>query len=229
MAGLNAMLLAAGRGERLRPLTDSCPKPLVSVGGRALIDHALARLEAAGVTAGVVNLNWLGEQIVAHLAAHPPGGMRLQFSWEREQRLETGGGIFQALDQLGPAPFLLLNADVYCDLALSGLARLAQTWPDGRLAHLVMVDNPAHHPQGDFALGDDGRLCLQGERLTYSGIAVLHPALFAECRPGRFALAPLLRRAIESGRASGEHHRGLWTDVGTPERLAQLRDALAPP
>lgn len=225
MPGLSAMLLAAGRGERLRPLTDHCPKPLLQVADRPLIDHALERLEAAGVEHCVVNLHWLGEQIQTHLGARA-GAVELQFSWEREQLLDTGGGIFQALPQLGDAPFLLVNGDVYCDFPLARLSRLARGWPADRLAHLVLVDNPEHHPAGDFGLRANDMLGQSDETLTYAGIAVLHPALFQGCKAGRFALAPLLRRAIEQGRVSGERHQGEWTDVGTPERLAALDSAL---
>ncbi len=223
MPGLSAMLLAAGRGERLRPLTDRCPKPLIDVGGLPLIEHALDRLAAAGVSRCVVNLSWLGEQIRDHLSRHWRWDMQLHFSDESGGRLETGGGIFQALPLLGPEPFLLVNGDVWSDCPLEPLAALARNWPAGRLGHLVLVDNPPHNPAGDFSLRADGMLDRDRARLTYSGIAVLHPRLFAGCRPGAFPLLPCLLQAIEANALSGEHYAGDWTDVGTPDRLQQLR------
>lgn len=217
------MVLAAGRGERLRPLTDACPKPLIAVRGAPLIVHALSALEAAGVRDCVVNLSWLGDKIRAYLGDGRGLGLRIHYSDESQRRLETGGGILQALAQLGPAPFLLINADVFSDIAIGPLVALARQWPEGRLAHLVLVDNPDHHPAGDFCLGENGLVYPdQGQALTFSGVSVLHPRLFAGCQPGVFPLAPLLHAAIARGQVSGEHHLGLWTDVGTPERLAAV-------
>ena len=229
------MILAAGRGERLRPLTDTCPKPLLEVGGQPLIAHVLDRLQAADVQRCVINLSWLGEQLRERLQREWRWDMTCAFSHEHEQRLETGGGIFNVLDQLGPQPIIVGNADVYCDFDLTRLQRLAAQWPTGRLAHLVLVDNPEHHPQGDFGLNaaglavDTATDTPAGElaRLTFSGISLLHPALFDGQQPGRFALAPLLRQAMAAGQVSAEHHRGCWTDVGTPERLAQIRQRLS--
>ncbi len=223
MPELSAMLLAAGRGERLRPLTDHCPKPLIKVAGRPLIEHALDRLADAGVDRCVINLSWLGGQIREHLSRHWRWDMACAFSDESSGRLETGGGIYQALPLLGETPFLLVNGDVWSDCPLPPLARLARNWPAGRLGHLVLVDNPSHNPDGDFSLRADGRLGRDGARLTYSGLAVLHPRLFAACRPGAFPLLPCLLQAIEAQALSGEHYGGAWTDVGTPERLHQLR------
>lgn len=224
---MNAMLLAAGRGERLRPLTDHCPKPLIEVAGKPLIEHVLDRLAAAGVRHCVVNVNWLAGQITDYLQQHWRWDMRLQISHESGQRLETGGGIFQVLEQLGPQPFLVANADVYCDADLATFAAMAQHWPTDKAAHLLMVDNPEHNPQGDFGLQPDGLLSDTEPRLTYAGIGLLHPRLFAGQQAGRFALAPLLRQAIAQGQVSGDRHRGHWTDVGTAQRLEQLRQRLA--
>lgn len=223
---MKAMLLAAGRGERLKPLTDHCPKPLVPVAGKPLIAYVLESLHAAGVQDVIVNLNWLGEQIETHLNASAPSGMRLRFSWEREQRLETGGGIFKVLDEFDGQPFLVVNADVYSNIDLKPLVEWAQSWPVNQLAHLVLADNPQHHPDGDFALTEDGTICESGDKQTFTGISVLHPDLFAGCQPRRFALAPLLRQAIAKGKVTGQHHKGLWTDVGTLERLQQLEHDL---
>ena len=215
-----AMILAAGRGERMRPLTDHTPKPLLEAGGRPLIGHHLTALAAAGVREVVINHAHLGAQIEAALGDGAVYGLRIRYSPE-ETALETGGGIFQALPLLGPGPFLVVNGDVWTDLDLGHLRLAGQD-----LAHLVLVPNPSHHPAGDFVLAD-GRVVPEGPaRLTFSGIGVYRAALFEGCAPGRFPLAPLLRAAIAAGRVSGEMHAGRWTDVGTPERLAALDRAL---
>ncbi len=214
---MKAMILAAGLGTRMRPLTDRCPKPLLPVAGQPLIVHHLARLQAAGIVEVVINVSYRAEQIMAALG--DGGDFGVQIAWSREEvPLETGGGIRQALPLLGEAPFLLVNGDVWCDL---DPARLALG--DADLAQLALVDNPDHHPDGDFHLADDGRVHAEGEpRLTFAGISLLDPALVADEAPGAFALAPLLRRAMAEGRVGGHHHRGEWVDVGTPERLAEL-------
>jgi MurNAc alpha-1-phosphate uridylyltransferase len=214
---MKAMLLAAGRGERMRPLTDATPKPLLPVAGRPLIAWHLQRLAAAGIQDVVINLSWLGEQIAAALGEGGKYGLRIHFSREPWPALETGGGIRQALPLLGKEPFLLVNGDVYADVDFSAL-RLA---PDD-LAQLVMVVNPPHHPQGDFHLADGRITAARGEKLTYSGIAILHPELIAAAEPGRFPLLPWLMKAREAGRLGGQRHEGLWMDVGTPQRLAEL-------
>ena len=206
---MKAMLLAAGRGERLRPLTDHTPKPLLQAGGHSLAHWQLQRLAAAGVGEVVINTSWLGEQLPAALGDGSRWGLRIAYSREPWPALETGGGIHQALALLGPAPFLLVNGDVYTDIDYATLAL-----QPGELARLVLVPNPPHHPQGDFEL--------DGQRLTYSGVAVLDPQLFASCTAGRFALAPLLYGARDAGRLGLQLHRGYWLDVGTAERLAQL-------
>jgi len=210
------MILAAGRGERMRPLTDHTPKPLLEAGGRSLIGHHLAALARAGVREVVVNHAHLGAQIERALGDGAAYGLRIRYSPE-EVALETGGGIFRALPLLGPDPFIVVNGDVWTDFDPARL-RLA----DADLAHLVLVDSPAHHPAGDFVLNGERVTDAGGQRLTFSGVGVYRPALFDGCAPGRFPLAPLLRAAIAVGRVSGEHHRGRWVDVGTPERLAAL-------
>ncbi|MFO1401493.1 MAG: nucleotidyltransferase family protein [Steroidobacteraceae bacterium] len=212
------MILAAGRGERLRPLTLATPKPLLEVRGRPLIAWHLAALARAGVREVVINLSWLGAQIRAALGDGAAHGVAIRYSEEGPEPLETGGGIFRALPLLGPAPFLLVNGDVFTDF---DLARLRAA--PGSLGHLVLVPNPPQHPRGDFALAGD-RIREQGEpRYTYAGIAVLHPELFAGCSDGRFPLLPLLRRAIALDRLHGELYAGSWTDVGTVERLTALQ------
>jgi MurNAc alpha-1-phosphate uridylyltransferase len=213
---MKAMILAAGRGNRMRPLTDRVPKPLLEAGGRPLIQYHIERLAAAGIRDIVINHAHLGEQIEATLGDGSRFGVRIRYSPEHTA-LETGGGIFKALPLLGPEPFLVINGDIWSDLDPAGL-QMHET----DLAHLVLVDNPPHHPSGDFAL-TDGRVQADGERrLTFSGAGVYSPALFADCRPGAFPLAPLLRAAMAEGRVGGEHHAGRWLDIGTPERLAEL-------
>jgi N-acetyl-alpha-D-muramate 1-phosphate uridylyltransferase len=221
---MKAMLLAAGRGERLRPLTDSTPKALVEVGGRPLIAWHLERLAACGCREAVMNVSHLGERIVERIGHGERYGMRLAYSREPEP-LETAGGIAQALPLLGREPFLLVNADVYCEYDFS---RLLRSVLDARLAHLVLVPNPPHRREGDFSL-QAGRVVNQGgPRYTYSGVALLAPALFAPVRAGEKApLAPLLRAAAERGLVSGELYDGLWQDVGTAERLGELEARLA--
>ncbi len=219
---MKAMILAAGRGERLRPLTDTCPKPLIEIGGRALIDWTIERLAAAGFRDLVVNLSWLGEQLRAALGDGRRWGVRLRYSPEPDVALETGGGIHAALPLLGDGPFAVVNGDLWTDF---DFARLRQPL-DSQLAHLVLVDNPAHHPRGDFTL-DHGRVSTgSARRLTFSGIGVYRAQLFAGCSAGRFALAPLLVRAMHHAQVSGEHFRGRWFDTGSPRRLAAARAAV---
>lgn len=220
---MKAMILAAGKGERMRPLTLHTPKPLVPVAGVPLIEYHLRALAAAGFTEVVINHAWLGQQIEDHLGDGSRWGLSIRFSAEGEP-LETGGGIFKALPLLGDQPFVLVNGDIWTDYDFS---RLRQ--PSSALAHLVLVDNPGHHGAGDFRL-DAGQVADgagASDTLTYSGIAVIDPALFAGCQPGAFKLAPLLRAAMASGQVSGEHFSGHWVDVGTLERLAEVERLLA--
>lgn len=214
---MRAMLLAAGRGERMRPLTDRCPKPLLEVGGRPLIAWHLRALVAAGITDIVINLSWLGGQIRDALGDGAAYGVRIAYSEEGEPPLETGGGIRQALPLLGDAPFLLVNGDVFTDIDFASLAL-----PGDSLAHLVLVPNPEHHPRGDFDLQDERIAAGAGDRLTYAGVAVLDPALLAGAAAGRFPLLPWLLRARDARRLTGQRHDGYWLDVGTPARLAEL-------
>lgn len=211
------MILAAGRGERMRPLTDRIPKPLLPVAGRPLIQHHIESLARAGFCELVINHAHLGDQIEQALGDGSQWGVEISYSPEPAGALETGGGIFQALPLLGEAPFLVVNGDIWTDYDFSRLSL-----PQDSLAHLVLVDNPTHNPQGDFCLANGRVSDGPGERLTFSGIGVYHPALFEHCKPGAFPLAPLLKAAMAQQRVSGEYYKGRWVDVGTPERLAEL-------
>lgn len=217
-----AMILSAGRGERMRPLTDDCPKPLLQVGGRPLIEHQIRRLADGGWREIVINLGWLGDRIRDALGDGAGLGVRLHYSEEGWPALETGGGITHALPLLGESPFLVVNGDVWCDADYGGL-----TLGEGDLACLLLVDNPAHNPDGDFGLGNGRVLVGDGERLTFAGIGVYHPVLFADAPAGAWPLGPRLRDAIAAGRVAGMRHRGEWVDVGTPERLEALDSKLA--
>jgi MurNAc alpha-1-phosphate uridylyltransferase len=225
---MKAMLLAAGRGERMRPLTDTTPKPLLEVDGRALIIHAIERLHKAGIDELVINHAWLGAQIENALGNGHTFGVRIDYSPEPEAALESAGGIRNALPLLGDKPFIVCNADLWTDYNFSRLPN-----EPGGLAHLVLVDNPAHHPRGDFVL--DGQYVRDGHdngdsdgpQLTFSGIGVYRPELFSGEHPRRFALAPLLREAMRNDQVRGEHFTGQWWDVGNVERLRALRKLLA--
>ena len=214
---MKAMILAAGRGERMRPMTDTTPKSLLRIGGQTLIERHVHALVRAGITELVINHDHLGEQIVKALGDGNAYGADISYSPETGRALETGGGIFNALSLLGSDPFLVVNSDIWTDFAFEQLP----TQPEG-LAHLVMVDNPGHHPDGDFSLSM-GLLSHSGPAmLTFSGIGVYRPELFSGCTAGAFPLAPLLRRAMEAGQVSGEHYTGSWFDIGTPERLETI-------
>ena len=240
---MKALILAAGLGERMRPLTEHTPKPLLQVGGKPLIVWHLEKLAKIGVRDVVINTSWLAAQFPETLGDGARWGLRLHYSCEGPIPLETGGGMWHALALLrdtdadrdtSNAPFLAINGDIWCDYDFARLPR-----EPGGDAHLVMVDNPPQHHSGDFVLDDNGRLRVgAGARLTYSGIGIYRPSLFdrwqdvigtapgAEQTPPRFKLAPLLLAAMAQGRIGGEHHCGRWTDVGTPQRLATLDTAL---
>jgi MurNAc alpha-1-phosphate uridylyltransferase len=218
------MILAAGRGERLRPLTDDVPKALVAVAGKPLIVWQLERLAAAGFRDVVINVSWLGQAIESRLGDGGVLGMRIAYSREAEA-LESAGGIAQARALLGPAPFALVNADLWCDYDLS---RLRARRLGGDLAHLVLTANPPHHPRGDFALHGDRAGNAGAPRYTYTGISLIDPALVAPVVAGAKApVAPLLRAAADAGRLSGELHAGVWRDAGTAERVAELETLVA--
>lgn len=232
---MKALVFAAGLGERMRPLTDTTPKPLLEVSGKPLIAWHLERLAAAGVTEVVVNTSWLAAQFPKALGDGEAWGLSIHYSHEGDVPLETGGGMWHALATLGNEPFIAVNGDIWTDYDFT---RLPEQPPGD--AHLVLVDNPSHNPDGDFVLHGDGSLGNDGDgRLTFSGIGVYRASLFddwqriigdtpgANARPPRFRLAPLLRAAIAEGQVTGEHHAGRWTDVGTPGRLAELDAALS--
>ncbi len=219
------MILAAGRGERMRPLTNSMPKPLLRVGGRSLIDYHIEALARAGVDEIVINLAWQGARIRETIGDGASYGLSISYSDEGSEALETGGGIHHALPLLGPDPFWLVNGDIYCEFDYP-----ARPLDDTVMAHLFMVPNPEHHPAGDFALVRgrvlSTRASTGGPTWTYSGIALLRPSLFAGCRPGKFPLVPLLTAAMTQEAVTGETFDGRWVDVGTPERLTALEDLL---
>lgn len=218
---MQAIILAAGRGERMRPLTDATPKPLLKVGGKPLIVWTIARLRQAGIMDLVINVSHLAQQIECTLGEGTSLGVRIRYSREQEA-LETAGGIVWALPLLDDRPFLVVNSDVYSDYDFAGLMVRAQVLVAQQPAHLVLVDNPDHHPQGDFGLRD-GVVTAEGAKLTFSGIGAYHPALFAGiARGSKCRLAAQLAAPIAEGRVSGEHFRGAWNDVGTPQRLAEL-------
>ncbi len=231
---MKALIFAAGLGERMRPLTDSTPKPLLGLGGKRLIEWHLEKLAALGVDNVVVNTSWLADQFPEALGDGSRWGLKIHYAYEGSTPLETGGGMCNALQWLGDTPFIAVNGDIWCDANFAALPRE----PAGE-AHLLLVDNPSHNPRGDFALDTDGHVRSDGEqRLTFSGIGVYRGSLFDDWRPvigdvagtdftpPRFKLAPLLRAAMGRGAVTGAHHRGRWTDVGTPERLQLLDDAL---
>jgi MurNAc alpha-1-phosphate uridylyltransferase len=219
------MILAAGRGERMRPLTENRPKPLLPLRGQALIDFPLKGLAAAGVREVVINLGYKGEQIRQYLGDGARDGVRIAYSEEGDPPLETGGGIFHALPLLGAGPFIVINADIYTEYPLAQLVQRARALPAATLAHLVLVRNPPFNPRGDFALADF-RIANEGPlRHTFSGLSIHRPELFAQCTPGRFPMLPLWRAAAGHGQLSGELYDGRWSDVGTPERLQELERA----
>ncbi len=235
---MKALIFAAGKGERMRPLTLDCPKPLLPVGGKMLIEWHLEKLAAMQIDEVVINTSWLASQFAKKLGDGDRWGLRIHYVYEGEHALETGGGMLNALDALGDRPFIIVNGDVYCDYDLQNLAL-----PSDMLAHLVMVDVPAEKTQGDFDLSESGLLLpVNSQRpnarpLTYSGIGIYEPKLLEHWSEhctheisanGKaiFKLAPILTAAIKAGRVSGEYHSGHWTDVGTPQRLHALDQEL---
>jgi len=212
-----AMILAAGRGERLRPLTDVLPKALVEVGGECLIDRHLRMLADASVQTVVINLGWLGEQIVEHIGSGERFGVQVIYSPEYDNVLETGGGICRALPMLGADPFWVVNGDIYTDMSLPNDELAGDV-----LGHLILVPTPAHKAKGDFDLHQGSVRFTEKPELTFSGIARYRPSFFEGAGKGRFSLAPMLFEAAKHGRLSGGRHEGMWEDVGTPERLAEL-------
>lgn len=215
---MRAMILAAGRGERLRPLTDTVPKPLLEVAGKPLIEHHILALSAAGFTEIVINQGHLGHLLAATIGDGSRWGISIHWSDEQAGALETGGGIHRALPLLGPSPFLVVNADIWTDYPFKQLRAVKCDW-----AHLVMIPNPAYKPAGDFALRQ-ARIRQEGEqKQTFSGIAVYHPRLFAACTAGRFSVVPLLRAAMENHLVTGEIYTGCWKDIGTLERLESIK------
>jgi MurNAc alpha-1-phosphate uridylyltransferase len=223
---MKVMILAAGRGERMRPLTDHTPKPLLQVGGKPLIVWHIERLARAGLTELVINHAHLGEQIETALGDGTQFGVSIRYSAEGKA-LETAGGIAYALPLLGAQPFAVINGDIYCEYDLAQLsARAAALSASGDAAHLVLINNPEQHPNGDFGLSN-GRVIETAPKLTFSGIGIYQPQLFQHIPRGNIApLAPLLREQIAAGKVSGEHYKGLWVDVGTPQRLQQLDNTL---
>ena len=215
------MVLAAGRGMRMRPLSDRCPKPLLRVGGRPLIEYCIVGLVEAGVREIVVNHAWLGQQIEEALGDGSRFGAALQYSPEPEGALDTGGGIIKALPLLGEAPFIVTSGDVWSDYRFDSLPGE----PRG-LAHLVLVDNPSYHSEGDFVLRGEWLTSGYGSRLTYGNVGVYRPELFSGCRVERRPLLPILRDAIGRGAVSGEHYLGRWINVGTPADLEKLEGVL---
>ena len=219
---MRVMILAAGRGERMRPLTDALPKPLLTVGGKPLIVHHIEKLVRAGVRELVINHAWLGEKLESALGDGSAYGVRIHWSPEASGGLETAGGIRQALPLLGDAPFLVINGDIWLDC---DYAQFVQQPLAGDLAHLWLVDNPPQHPQGDFCL-QQGRV-LDCPGLTFSGVALYQPQAFAEVPAGKVPLRPWFQRWIAAGRVAGSHLLADWRDIGTPQRLAELDHELS--
>ena len=222
---MRAMILAAGRGDRMKPLTDLHPKPLLKVGGKPLIEYHLEHLAASGFKEIVINTGWLGSQLPASLGDGARWGVSIHYSHEGWPALETGGGIFNAMPLLGDAPFLVVNGDVWTDWHIHS-PQLPTHWRTDTLAHLVLVNNPPHHPHGDFGLQDGLVINTDTGRYTFSGIGFYDPQLFAGCRAGAFKLAPLLLAAMQQCGVTGEVYSGQWYDIGTPERLLQLDQQL---
>ena len=225
---MRAMILAAGRGERMRPLTDKMPKSMLEVSGKPLIQHHVEDLVQAGIVDIVINHALFGEQIETYLNDGKSLGASISYSEEGDHPLETAGGIIKALPLLGDQPFVTVNADIWTDFPFQALLHECDSLSGvlaNNLAHLVLVDNPVHNPNGDFALSD-GKVLNQGEpMLTFSGISIFNPEFFKDCPSGSKPLAPILRQASSQGRVTGSHYQGRWQDIGTPERLSDLRQS----
>ncbi|MDO4433133.1 MAG: nucleotidyltransferase family protein [Alysiella sp.] len=223
---MKAMILAAGRGERMRPLTDHTPKPLLRAGDEPLIGWHLRRLKAAGITEIIINHAWLGHKIETELGNGAAYGVNIAYSREGEQGLETAGGIATALPLLGDKPFLVINGDILSNIGFQAACQRAAMLPENQLAYLWLVPNPPHNPNGDFTLGNTGKVHAHNmpdtTMLTFSGVGIYRPELFVNTPAHQVAkLAPLLRQAMQAEQVYGEIHTGIWLDVGTPERLAQ--------
>lgn len=216
-----AMILAAGRGKRLKQVTETIPKPLVEVQGQSLIERHLERFYAAGITEVVINLGWLGDRIVERIGTGSQYGVSVAYSQEGDELLETGGGIFKALHLLGDDPFLVMNADIYTDFPVQEMSL-----DDEALGRLVLVPTPAYRDSGDFNLEDGLIRNSDAPTLTYGGISMYRPEFFADCEPGRFSIVPIMRSTADAGRMQGSFYDGLWADIGTQERLAALRNAV---
>jgi len=212
---MRAMLLAAGRGERLRPLTDELPKSLVEVQGQSLLERHLHNLRSAGVKTVVINLGWLGEQIVSRVGSGSRYGLEVVYSPEGDNILETGGGVHKALPMLGGEPFLVVNADIYTDMPVPEVELASDA-----AGHLVLVPTPDYRDHGDFGMNDV--FVTNDDELTFSGVAIYRPEFFKGCKAGRFSIVPLLREAADARRLTASVYEGLWADVGTPERLAAI-------
>ncbi len=213
------MILAAGKGERMRPLTLVKPKPLLEVHGISLIEHHIINLKKAGFEDIVINVSWLAQQIMKKLGSGEKYNVNIRYSYEGDEPLETGGGIYKALSLIGDEPFLVVNGDIYTDINFNEISLVNKS-----LAHLVLVNNPAHNPNGDFSISDSSLLSSDSlkHELTYSGIGIYHPLLFKKCKPGKFSVVPLLKKAIEKNQVSGQHYKGQWDDIGTIERLLEI-------
>jgi MurNAc alpha-1-phosphate uridylyltransferase len=232
---MKAMILAAGLGQRMRPLTDHTPKPLLCAGGKPLVEYHLENLHRAGIREVIINLAYLGEKIHAHLGDGHTFGLNITYSYEPEP-LETGGAILHALNSLGEEPFLLINGDVWCDLEFAQFIRqpvIENKMAENQLGHLLLVPNPDFHPQGDFALASNGLLLddpekIYPQRFTFGGISLLNQELITNYPDKRqkFPLVEVLRRAISNRQLTGQVHEGHWSDVGTPERLLELNHYL---
>ena len=218
----HALIYAAGRGERMRPLSDATPKPLLRVGGKALIEWHLDALATAGVREVVINTSHLADQFPAALGDGERWNLHIAWSYEGPEPLDTGGGMLRARPLLGSEPFIAVNGDIWTDFDFSTLPPA----PIG-VAHLVLVDNPPHHSAGDFDLRDGRVLDSDAARLTFAGIGVYRAELLAKARPGRFSIVPVLRAAMREGTVGGEHFTGRWSDVGTPQRLADVENTIA--